>query len=364
MNSSMAKKISKKNDKKKRDKVLVLFVLSIVLGIAIFIGGALGYFYISSKINPLLKSVYKTLPLPVVKIENSSTITSKQLFQDTEAVKKFYESKSYARKGERVDFSTREGKIRLQMKERDVLDKLIEDRIIQEIAKSRGIKISSQDIDNAVEEVLTVSDSDYKKLAVNLNSNYGWTIEQFKDKIVKNQLYLDKLFQWYKDDLKNSVDYKRAKKAKDSISENGDNFNEIVSEFSDGESIEQDGKIPWVKEDVIVSEVVDVLSSMNDGQVSNIITSPLGMHIVILEKRREVKDEDGVIKKEVQLKQIFIRGKSFIDWVQEQKKQMKIEVFLQEYQWNAGIGEIEFSNFKLKEIANKIKIKSQGDPSL
>jgi peptidyl-prolyl cis-trans isomerase SurA len=361
----MAKKTSRKNNnKKKKNRRIILSVLAVVLIAVTFVGGIIGYFYISNKINPALKNIYKELPLPIVKIENGSAITSQQLFQDTEAVKKFYESKNYAQRGERVDFSTKEGKVRLQMKEKNVLDKLVEDSIIQKIAKAKGIKISSQDMDNAVEKALITADSDYKKLAVNLSSDYGWTIDEFKEKIVKNQLYSEGLFQWYKDNLKNSEGYKRAESAKNSISEGGDNFDEVAGEFSDGESAKQDGRIPWVEEYIIVPEVGKVLFSMEDGQVSDVIISPLGMHIVMLEKRRETKGDDGAVKKEVQLKQIFIRGKSFIDWMQEQKKQMKVDVLLQEYQWNASTGEIEFSNSKLKEVVKKIKIKSQGDPSL
>ena len=362
--SNTKKEIYKKKMSSKKSKSIVLSVLFFGLMIIVFVGGIIGYFYTSTNINPVLKDIYRVLPLPIIKIESDSTITSQQLIQDTEAVKKFYESSNYAQKGQRVDFSTSEGKIRLQMKEKDILNKLIENNIVQKIAKSKGINISSEDINKAVEDSLKISDSDYKKLALNLESSYGWSIDQFKKKIVKNQLYLEELFQWYKNNLKNSDGYERAEKAKNSISEDGDNFNEVVSKFSDGESAEQDGRIPWVDEAVIIPEVADKISLMEVGEISNIITSPLGMHIIMLEKRRETKDEDNNIKKEIQLKQIFIRGKSFIDWIQEQKKQMKIEVLSREYKWNVDTGEIEFSNSSLRSKAKKIKIKSQGDPSL
>ncbi len=356
------KKVKKVKNKKK--KIIMLFGLSFVLGILIFISGIIGYFYLANVINPALKNIYKELPLPVVKIENQDDIISRQLFQDTIAVRKFYESKDYTQKGGRVDFSTREGRVRLQIKEKDVLNKLIEDSIIKKIAESKGIKISSQDVDEAVEESLKKSDSNYKKLAVNLNSNYGWTIEQFKAKIVKNQLYLDELFKWYRENLQKSDDYKRAKKIKSDISESGDNFDEIARNFSDGESAKQNGKIPWMDESIIIPELVAVVTSLKEGQISDIVVSPLGMHIVMLEKRREVKSAEGVVKKEVQLKQVFIRSKSFVDWIQEQKKQVKVDVLLKEYEWDKNIGEIDFSSAELKSTVKKIKEKSQGDPSL
>ena len=359
------KKVKKKRNKKsKNKKKTVSRIVLFIVGIIVFGSGIVGYFYVASTINPGLKSVYEIIPLSVAKIENSESISSKQLFQDTAAVKKFYESKDYAHRGERVDFSTKAGKIRMRIKEKDVLNKLIEDKIIQRIAESKGIKISAQDINKAIEKSLTTSNSDYQKLATNLNSNYGWTIKQFKNKVVKNQLYLNKLFKWYKNNLQNSSDYKRAQKAKASISAEGGNFDEIVHKFSDGESAEQDGRIAWIEEVNIIPEVADTLASMEEGQISDVIISPLGMHIVMLEKRREVKDKDGIIKRELQLKQVFIKGKSFVNWVQEQKKQIKVEIFLKEYQWDENIGEVEFSDLKFQEVVKKIKAKSQGDPSL
>jgi len=353
----------KKYKKRKSNKLAKIFALAGLL-IVIIAGSMVGYFYMAKSINPILKNIYQILPLPVVRIENSDVITSRQLLQDTTAVKKFYESKDYSQQGRRVDFSTREGLIRLQIKEKDVLNKLVEDSIIRRIAQSKGIVISSQDVDEAIKKSLIKADSNYKKLAVNLNSNYGWTIEQFKDKIVKNQLYLNKLFQWYKANLRNSDDFKRALEARESILADGSNFNEVVHKFSDGESVEQDGKISWIEEESIIPEVASALSKMKEGEISDIIISPLGMHIIILEKRREVKDEGKGVKKEVQLRQIFIHSKSFIDWIQEQKKQMRVDVFLKEYQWDKNTGEIDFSNPNLRKLVKTIKIKSQGDPSL
>lgn len=338
--------------------------LVIFLVVVIFIGIIVGYFYLANQINPNLKKFYKLIPLPIVQIENNKFITSKQLFQDVEAVEKFYESKDYTQSGQRVDFSTSDGKIRLRIKEKDILDKLIEDDIVRAVAKSKGINITSTEVDKAVEKSLLKAGSDYEKLALNLESSYGWTIDEFKNKIVKNQLYLQELFDWYKSNLKNSVDYKTAQKAKSKISVNGDNFDEVAKEFSSNNIINNNEEIPWIQKKYIIPEVAKVLSSMKEGEISNVIISSLGMHIIMLEKKRETKNEQGETVEEFQLKQIFIRGKSFIDWLQEQKKQMKVKILLKEYRWNKNSGELDFADVSFSKTAQKIKIKSQGDPSL
>ena len=244
-----------KNEKSKRQNFLFWSVLFLGLFVIVGAGIGVGYLYSSANITPWVKIIYKVLPFPIVKIQKNNIITSRQLLHDVEAVKRFYESKDYSQEEMRVDFSTEQGKIRLKTKEKDVLNKLIEDKIIQKIALSKGICISTEDIDKAVEVVLKESDSDYKKLAINLKSNYGWTIAEFKNKIVKNQLYLKRLFEWYGNNLESSDEYKYIKEIKSKIVEDGANFGDIAGEFSEGKSSERNGEINWMVEGQIIPEI-------------------------------------------------------------------------------------------------------------
>jgi parvulin-like peptidyl-prolyl isomerase len=340
--------------------------------IVVISGLTISYLYSVNKINSALKKVYEIVSLPIVKMDGKTIVTTRQLFQDTNAVRKFYESSQQT--DVRVDFSTNDGLVRLRMKERDVLNKLIEDKIVEMLAQSKGIIISDKDVDEAVETSLKKADSSYQKLAVNLKSNYGWTVSQFKEKVVKNQLYLEKLFKWYQEGVKNSNDYKRAREARNNILDDGSNFNEIVKKFSDGQSANQNGQISWIEESFIIPEVAEKLKSMKEGEISDIIVSPLGMHIIILDGRRvkeienDKKARDKTVnlknKEEFQLRQIFIRSTNFIDWLQKQKKKLQIKVLLREYEWDNNQAEIKFSNDKLEKKAKKIKIKSQGDPTV
>lgn len=363
-NNSKKNKYHKKNNVGKKWSVTFLILVVGVLLIFIFATAVGGYFYLAPNINPIFKNIYKKISLPVVSVDGDNVITSKQLFSDVAAVKKFYESKKYINSGQRVDFSTQEGKVRLRIKERDVLNKLIEDEIVKKMAMDRGISISSSDVDAAVKKSLLTADSDYNRLAINLQLNYGWTIEQFKNKIVKNQLYLNGLFQWYRANIKNGRDYKKAVKIKNKLSESGDNFDEMMTKFSDGKKELQNKNLPWMERSIIIPEVANVLDSMQENEISDVIISPLGMHIVMLKKIKITKGDSGVLKKEMQLKQIFIHGESFVDWIQKQKKQTEVRVLLQEYKWDKSSGDLKFSNDNMAKTAKKIKLKSQDDPSI
>ncbi len=335
--------------------ILFLFIVLV----AVFYSG----WQSAGKLSP----VYARLPLPVAMIGNSQhLITSKQLLQDLNSVKKFYQSNNFASQGKRVDFSTKQGQLRLQVKKKDILNKLIEDQVIIILAQKKNISVTSQEVDKAVQDSLKKSGSSYQELILNLKSTYGWTLDDFKNEIVKNQLYAKKLFQWYGKNILTTKKYQRAKIVKEKIvqdSEGHDNFSEIAKKFSEGDSAKNDGNLDWMTEKQIIPEVLVGIQDLKKGEISDIIISPLGMHIVKVGDVRETKEVKGN-KKEYQLQQIFIRGVSFIDWVQEAKKELPVKIFTGKYKWDRNKGEVVFSNQQLQQQEEKIRRKSEGDPSL
>jgi hypothetical protein len=337
------------------------------LGVAmlIFLGILLGViFYFDLTNNALLRSIFGRVPLPIVKI-GVENITSTHLVQDTNAVQKFYQSNNYSQQKMRVDFSTEQGKMRLQIKEKDVLNKLIEDAIVRKLARERGIIISATEVDKAVHESLQKSGGTYEQLVLNLKASYGWSVSDFKNKVVENQLYLSNLFKWYEGSLKNATTYQKAENIKKMIKDDGSNFNELVSRFSEGDSVKQEGELNWMTGQQIIPEVAVMVKKMEPGEISGVIISPLGLHIVKLEDRRKIKSQDNSLpKEEFQLRQIFLKGTSFVDWLEKEKQKIPVKVFWRKYQWDENKGEVIFSSESMRQIEKKIKIKSQGDPSL
>jgi len=83
--------------------------------------------------------------------------------------------------GYRVDFSTEDGQKRLMVKKRKLLNKLIENKIIESLSKEKGIKIDneiiSQEVDKNIEQYGNSED-----VLANLKKLYGWNLGDFKEK--------------------------------------------------------------------------------------------------------------------------------------------------------------------------------------
>lgn len=351
-------------------KIVAVVVLLVILLVAAAVGL---YFY--SPLEKYTRPIFKSVPYPVVIVGDSkSVITSRELIHNTDAVRKFYESQDLLSKGYRVDFGTEKGELRLKIKEKDVLDKLVENKLFEEFAREKGITVTADEAQAEIEKHVT-EHGDKKSLELSLKSLYGWDIQEFRDNVVIPQLYMRKLFLAYVSEIREQEGYIKSVQAKRELQDDGSNFVEVVKEFSEGESARIDGELGWFRYHQLIPEVADVVFKMEVGEISEVIISPVGFHIVQVEEKREqeiVGDSEGEGEEmnepqtitELRLRQVYIHGKTFLNWIFDQKKQTPMVVLMKDYFWNAEEGHIEFSDDSMKRIEKRLRMNSQGDPSI
>lgn len=332
---------------------VAIFIVVYILAIGIFIYG----FNAKNKITEITA---KYIPYPAAVVNYKDFITVSELSNNLQSIKKFYESQDFSQAGMRVDFSTEDGQKRLKMKERQLLNKMIEDEAVEILARQNGIKITAEEVQQNVKRKLDeygTGDS----VKENLSKLYGWTLSNFEEKIVKPNLYgeeLEKLIvSQNKDDFTESAKEK-IEKAKNEL-ENKEDFSEMAKVYSDGLTAGEGGELGWFKKDQLINEVSTAAFSLKKGQRSDIIESVLGYHIIELEDK---KTENG--EELVKIKQIFARKKTFSDWLDGKIKKMKIYIPLKDYYWDKGKGMVEFSSEEMREFEKNIIENFQGDASL
>ena len=75
------------------------------------------------------------IPLPAAVVKYTNFISIREVNDDLEALQSFYEKQDFSSVGMRVDFSTQDGEKRLQIKKKQLLNKLIEDRVVDILVK-------------------------------------------------------------------------------------------------------------------------------------------------------------------------------------------------------------------------------------
>lgn len=343
--------------KLKKNKLPVLVasvaILLFVALVLIFLG-----IYKFNWNNAFTSAFTKTVPLPAVYIKGAGLISIGEIQQDSKSVKKFYESQDFDQLGMRVDFSTDQGNKRLQIKEKEIINKLIENKIIEALARKRSIILTDADVDREVNSSIEQF-GNRQNLMSELARLYGWSLEDFKQKVVKPELYTEKLAEVHASEADLSEQEKKIKTLHERAALGKEDFADTASSSSEGESSKNGGDLGWSAREQLIPEIAEVAYNLEVGKVSDVIASPLGFHIIKVEEKKTEGSEELI-----HLRQIFVKIPTFGDWLKEQIKDYKIVVLLEDYQWNANEVQIEFKDQSLRQFEENLEANSPGDPSV
>lgn len=351
----------KKKDKKKLNKVsssTMLIAGAIICGVVLVM--LVGSIYATRNIyqSKFLMGVVKVLPLPAAVINGIHVVTVREFEEASAAMDTFYKSKDYASIGLRVDFSTEDGKKRFDIKRKELLNKAVEDKAIELIAKEKGVNISDADVDQAVTDKIEEygNKDDVQR---DLLRNYGMTLDDFKEKIVKPSMIKEALMKLVEGENA-SVNDEAKGKAENALKElkGGAMFADVAKKYSQGASADSGGDLGWVTESQVIPELASELFSDKKKDLQ-IVESGLGFHIAeVLEKKKD-GDQDVI-----RVRQVFVKKIGFADWLNQQLQKTNVTVFLKGMTWNEKDAVVEFTSQDMKKFEQEITEKAQGDASM
>lgn len=313
--------------------------------------------YFFSRSSEMIRSMAARLPYPAVIIDYREVITFRELSENMASIKYFYENQDFSSLGFRVDFSTDEGKKRLKVREKEVLNKMIEDRVIMILAKERGIFISSEMARQGVARKLEeYGNADQVK--ENLERLYGWSLTDFEEKIVLPSLYEEKLNELFIKEVNPAARAKgKIEKAAELLRQKTD-FSEVVKQYSDGQTAQSGGDLGWFSIEDLAPELRSPVLFQKVGVPGDVIESSLGYHIILVEEVKKEKD-----KQLYRIKQIFARKETFADWLSGEMRALPIWVLSPEYRFDQDAARVEFKDPEWQKFEEELFKKATGDPS-
>lgn len=335
---------------------LATLIAVVVLSIAILctLLAAWVYLFPSTRGGEKLGQI---IPFPVARV-GWQWITTKDVAENMSAIRRFYESQDFERVGMRVDFATPEGQKRLKLREKDLVNKMIEDVAIARLAREEGIVVTPDTARRGVEDKV-------KELGVgstvesNLARLYGWTLSDFSEKVVRPSLYEEALLAKFQAEDRGKVTAKEKIEEASAKLKSGTSFADVANELSEGSTAANGGDLGWFSIEDLAPDLQKPVEGAKRGTPTDIVESSLGYHILLLE---ESKLEDG--KRLYHLRQIFTRKPAFADWLTEKMRTMPITVYSRVYRWNQETAEVEFRDRGLIEFEKDLLEKAEGDPSL
>lgn len=303
------KKISKlPRPKRLVYKILFLGILFLIL--LVFVYGLGIYKFNFSRYGT--KKVIKVIPYPAA-IFNSSLITVNQVEKQKDYIFHFYQRTNTNPPAEDV-------------LKKEILDKLVEEKIVKKEAKKYGIFVTKKEIEDKWKEVKEQNqgEENVKKMLEDL---YGMSIKDFK-KMIENKLIVEK----FKNEALASVHvyhilikHKRGggenkewagQRAWEIINNNlnkGEDFSELAKKFSEDEnSKDKGGDLGFIQKDMAPEPFVKMVFSLKENEIAKepVFTDEYGFHII------KVTEKKGKIEK------------SYQDWLKEIKEKTKVRKFV------------------------------------
>ncbi len=287
---------------------LLIGVLGVIILAAVIFG--VGIYRFGWK-GEVVEKITKVAPYPAALV-NWRMVRYSDYIDDVETLKTFFASQ-----GEDLGAAIPDEK---EMK-KQVLDRLVNNELSDQLAKKYGIKISDEDLKKEVQNIVDQGES-IENVEKALRDQYGWGIEEFKEKVLKPYLIQQKLQEAIsKDETLNQEAKKKAEGVLAEVRKGEKSFEDLAKEYSEDTSAADGGDLNYFGRGVMVPEFEAAAFSLGAGGVSGLVLTDYGYHIIKV--TGEIKDDNGEVS-QVRASHILIKTKSLEDFLKEEKEKAKI----------------------------------------
>jgi hypothetical protein len=292
---------------------------------------------------------------PATAIAPMTIISGNDVASNLTAVRSFYENQDFSSAGYRVDFSTQDGLKRLKVREKEILNIFVEQEAMRRIVEEANMRVTDAEVSENVDRKLREFGS-AETVKGELQKLYGWDLEDFKERVVKPSMYREKaksVFDNTRKVEKNILAYEKISEANEALS-GGEDFSSVAKRYSEGSTAQDGGHFGWLSlGEIVEPEVAKTILSLEANQMSDIIESDLGYHIVKVGGTK--KDSSGML---YDVSQIFVAKLTFAEFLESKMKTMYVRVLLPGYEWDAERGLIVFSDPAMREFETQVAIET------
>ena len=203
-----------------------------------------------------------------------------------------------------------------------ILANLTEEEIISDLAQKLGITVSDSELDQYFGYLLNRFGIKSEDASDAIRQKFGWSPEEFRRFLVIPDLLEAKLKMSFMTNAKDSFAFRRMELIKNRLG-SGLDFLEAVKLYSeDEESKYIGGELGYRGLNEIEPWVAGKVSRFKNGEVSDIIVSRDGYHIMQMVAREGSGDDEQVL-----LRQIFLKGPDFSEYLEKEKQNYKVYIF-------------------------------------
>lgn len=299
----------------------------VVVGLIVLYGGWAVGVYAGGWRGPKTQSVSRIVPLPAVLINWRPVSLHAYLWQE-QSISHY--TKYLAKKSPGV-FSDGQ----LPNSRQVAMTKIIRDWATEEVAREQNVRISRTDLDQAFNSQL-LQGGDRATTTQAIKDLYNWTPEQFKQYVLRVSVIREKLREKLSfDDSLNTNQRIQAKRVYDLVKATPEKFADLAKQYSEDVYGVNGGDLGFFPRGEHAKEIDEAAFSVNPGEISELIHTKFGWHILFVEEK---KDIDG--QEQVHARQIFIAAPSVDAYITKRLNDWDLRILLSEFTWNEKNGQV------------------------
>ncbi|MFO0862915.1 MAG: peptidylprolyl isomerase [Candidatus Saccharibacteria bacterium] len=309
-NVSFQEKLKKLNiDPEKNKKTLRIVGIGALVALIVTITtfGVLIYRYKMS--NRAVKIASRVIPYPVASVNGNilyNTVTYNDYLFELASIEKFYQSQNQ-------DLTSAEGKAKLAQLKNDLITQLENNLLIQQQAKQMGITVTNKEVDDQFNQ-LVQNAGGLDKVKATLDKLYGWSVDDFKQKI-RDSLLQQKVGNKITTD--ESLNAPAKAQAEDILKQiqGGADFATLAKQYSQDGSAANGGDLGLFSKGQLDPDFEAAAFALQPGQTSGIVKTQYGYHII------KVTDKQG---DQIRASHILIKGIDLDSWLRDQRAKAHI----------------------------------------
>lgn len=264
-----------------------LLALGVVSGIAVTFLVTAGIFtygiYRLGWHGPGTQVVLRGLPYPAA-IVNGRAVAYAEFLDDVDTLTYFYAMQS----GESPDIPVPgEEDIR-----KNVMDRLVRNVILEAEAEKYGVSLTEDDIAEEFSDLVSAAGGE-EELTGEVRELYGWSVGEFKEKVITPFLLQQKLEEALMADESFNAEVAEEAGAVLERARQGEDFAELAAEYSDDPgSVAQGGELGWFERGMMVLEFEEAAFSLQPGELSDLVETGYGYHIIL---SNDTEEEGGEV---------------------------------------------------------------------
>lgn len=217
-----------------------------------------------------------------------------------------------------------------------VLSKLVEEEVVAQLAKDYGVEVTNEDVESQLAKAIE-NEGSPDLFAERIEQLYGWNLDDFVKYSLRPGLVDVKLQEKYLADK--SIDAENRKGEEEVVArgeavlaeiEAGKNFADLARDVSeDPGTAERGGDLGFFGRGEMVPEFEEAAFILEEGEVSGLVRSAYGYHIIKVEK----KEDDRIRARHILLKV----DNPYSDWIISNRQAAKVWVLVNGFRWDGGM---------------------------